>query len=245
MRITRILTAVLIAAGVFLAAAPVASAADVVVTPAAPTVNQAPCGSTEGSIDIPTVTGVLYALDTIPGPGGEYLADLGPHSVQAVPQPGYTFPSGYPPVVEWTLTVTQQGNCSDIPIVAPPPVWHQATCTSGGFGSVDIPVSPHLAYNLDGTWPPQGSTQLLSTYPSPHEVMVAAFDGYVLVGGPVIRWDFTVVVPTNCKPGHRHHYGWCQPRNPHHVTCVRRLPPSTNPPPHIIDWAGRHPAFTG
>jgi hypothetical protein len=102
---------------------------------------------------------------------------------------------------------------ADIPITAPAPVWHQATCTSGGFGSVDIPQVTGLVYNLDGTWPAPGSTQLLSTYPSPHEVMAAAFDGYVLIGGPVIRWDFTVTVPTDCGTTHGH----CPKRLPAHA----------------------------
>jgi hypothetical protein len=33
------------------------------------------------------------------------------------------------------------------------------------------------------------------------------------------------------------HRGWCQPRNPHHVTCVTQLPPSTNQPP-TGPWPG-------
>jgi hypothetical protein len=43
--------------------------------------------------------------------------------------------------------------------------------------------------------------------------------------------------------GHGHHYGWTQPHNPHHV--VVQLPPSTDPPPHIINWTHRVPAFPG
>ena len=42
---------------------------------------------------------------------------------------------------------------------------------------------------------------------------------------------------------HGHHSGWCQPRNPHHPVCVVQLPPSTNPPPHQIDWSTRPPVL--
>lgn len=77
-----------------------------VVTPDAPVWHQATCAQPQGSVDIPTETGVEYALDFIPGPGGNYQLGLYPptHTVMAVPATGYIFTGGSS-VVEWTFTV--------------------------------------------------------------------------------------------------------------------------------------------
>jgi hypothetical protein len=39
------------------------------------------------------------------------------------------------------------------------------------------------------------------------------------------------------------HVGWCQPHNPHHVTCV--TPPSVNPPPTAPWPSGQAPHLAG
>ena len=58
---------------------------------------------------------------------------------------------------------------------------------------------------------------------------------------------FALLLALLIHPGH--HHGWCQPHNPHHrppcsvvwhAGCA-----SVDPPPHLIDWGGRTPAFPG
>lgn len=54
------------------------------------------CGPTaSGSVDIPKgPTGVIYALDTIPGPGDNYTVNIGWHQVMATTIDGYVFTDG-------------------------------------------------------------------------------------------------------------------------------------------------------
>lgn len=92
------------------------------VTPQAPTWHQATCSQPAGSVDIPTQAGVDYALDTIPGLGGNYLLGVGTHTVDASAQPGYVFfPIIHPPVTHWTFTVVSPGLCVPSSILTDPP----------------------------------------------------------------------------------------------------------------------------
>lgn len=89
----------------------------IVVTPLAPTWHQVTCAlpRTDGSVDIPVVRGVEYALDTIPGPADNYLIGLGTHTVQAFALPGFALRPGV--VSQWSFTVVAPTGC--IPVHPP------------------------------------------------------------------------------------------------------------------------------
>lgn len=139
----------------------------------------------EGNVDIPDAgPGVIYYLDFIPGPPGNYLLGLGAHEVTASPQVGYTLTG----VTDWKYTVTKPA-CKVTP---KPPVWHAATCLNPD-GSVDIPATTGVFYALDYIPGPAGH-YLLSV--GSHTVSTAPVRGYTLTGTQF--WSYTVKAVTGC-----------------------------------------------
>jgi len=182
------LATIVAALGIGLGFAATASATDIPVATIAPVWHAATCTDTpgnEGNVDIPDAgPGVIYALDSIPGPAGNYLLGLGTHTVTAGAQAGYTLTG----TVTWTYTVVKP-NCKVTPKA---PVWHAATCAQPA-GSVDIPTVKGVDYAVDYIPGPAGN-YLLGV--GAHTVSANPQPGYTLSGTQT--WTYTVKKVTGC-----------------------------------------------
>lgn len=145
---------VLLLAVAGLAALGVASAAraDTLVVPENPVWYQATCSQPLGSVDIPFgPAGVEYALDTIPGPGGNYQLGVGTHEVMALTFDGYVFPGGAHVVVFPDFTVVVPTGCGVTP---PPPTHHRPPVPPGHhYGWNKGRHNPHRHLPPPPTWP--------------------------------------------------------------------------------------------
>src|SRR5882762_1936312 len=181
------LATIVAAMGIGLGFAATASATDIPVATIAPVWHAATCTDTpgnEGHVVIPDVTGVQYALDFIPGPGGDYLLGLGAHEVTANAKQGYVLTGA----TDWTYTVVKP-NCKVTPKT---PVWHAATCAQPA-GSVDIPTVKGVDYAVDYIPGPAGN-YLLGV--GAHTVSANPQPGYTLSGTKT--WTYTVKAVTGC-----------------------------------------------
>lgn len=162
------------------------------VTPLAPTlVSNLTCNG-DGSISIPSVTGVVYKINGKVVTGTQTFSTAGTVTVTAEAASGYTLAKGS--TTSWTFTFTQPTNC--LTTVRPKPVLEKnITCKMAG--SYTIPSVTGVVYKINGKVVAAG-TYTVTTSKTITVTAVAA-QGYVLAAGSTTTWHLTFTTPEHCK----------------------------------------------
>ncbi len=166
----------------------------VAVSPITPTLTQAVCDgpgtSTQASIDIPTVTGVIYQIGGADVSGSVPVTGPAIVIVTAIAAPGYQLATDA--VSSWTLEFTDAGGCL-VGVLVAAPSFTDDVCSAGhpaDAASYVIPATPHVTYTVDGTTVPAG------TYPatdgSTVTIVAVADSGYSLTGTATFTHTFPV-----------------------------------------------------
>jgi hypothetical protein len=169
----------------------------VTATPVTPTLTQSQCdgpgSSTPASIDIPSVTGVIYQIAGETVSGSIPVTAPGTVIVTAIPAPGYAFPVDA--VTTWTEQFTDAGGCLVGVTVASPSFTNDA-CSAGhptNGASYTIPATEHVTYTINGTAVPAGT--YAATDGTTVTIIAVADEGYSLTGSTTFTHTFPV---TDC-----------------------------------------------
>ncbi|HET7902418.1 MAG TPA: hypothetical protein VFL59_14645 [Candidatus Nanopelagicales bacterium] len=135
-----------------------------------------------GTITIPSVQGVLWALDSVSASPGTYDVAAGSHTVTAAPVPGYVLDGQ----TTWTVTVAAHGSCATTVTAVDPTVVQSPRC--GVEGSYTIPETTGITYLIEGDVVAAGT----HSGPATGTITALAEDGYAL-SSP--SWSFALDVP--------------------------------------------------
>lgn len=152
-------------------------------TPIAPTFNPIVACGTYGSVTLPNVTGVDYAITD--GDGQEGAA-----TVTATPQSGYSFPPSVT-VTSWSSNLGTRTTCAT-PLS--PTFNNIAAC--GQFGSIDIPAVTGVIYVHDSVQ--YASATTLTNLQGSHTVTAVAAAGYSFPSGALASWTGNLGAHTDC-----------------------------------------------
>lgn len=179
-----------------------AAQADGVVTPSAPTFQEAEL-CTDGvpesaTVTIPEVEGVIYAIGGQDVPGTVEVAADARVVVTARAADGYEIAGGA--TSEWEHTFTAP-DCpvEDVVVTAQPPVWTAPVCTDGqaGDGSLAVPVVDGVAYTVAGA---SAGLELAVPLGSTVTVTARPLGGFAFPAGPqATSWAFRADEP-DCSP---------------------------------------------